>query len=270
MTTGQPQPTRIALGAGAPSLADLTDPSLTEQDSGIALPRRTTRAMVSLGITPYWSISAIRDVGTASSPYTFDPTLPKLDDRHVEGRGMQMDFSIRTSEPRFRVGLSFEMMMWKVPWVAVDRCIADCEYGDPGAYLWGDDMVPTFGAAVAPSYRVTDNLSVFGNLTVKNHPTMVNDVTNAGHQPAEVHGGPTSAIFAAGMALEVERHLELALQIAQPVTNDPVSYGPSISGWLRVGFGSSELPKRAPRTFYVPGPPPPPLAQPESAQPPHT
>jgi hypothetical protein len=258
MTTGQPQPTRVALGAGAPALADLSEPSLTDNNAGIGLPRRTTRVMFSVALKPNMSISAIRDVGTGRKPYTFDPTLPKLDGRDLEGRGLQWDYSIRTGDPHFRVGLAVEMMYWIVPWVGVDSCIADCEYGDPSAYLWGDDFVATLGVAVAPSYRISKNLTVFGNLSAKNHPTLVNAVTNIGHQPVDVDGGPFSFLVAGGMALELDRHLELALQIAQAVTNDPVGYGPSVSGWLRVGFGSSDEPPRRPRTIYIePAQPPP-------------
>src|SRR5690606_16091430 len=103
---------------------------------------------------------------------------------NVVGYGMSLEASLRTRDPRLRVGLLMEAMMWHVPWVEWRTCVDSCAGTNGFTYQSsGVDAVSGIGFGVVPSFR-TGSVTYFGGLNARSHP----DIEQKGTEGPELYG----------------------------------------------------------------------------------
>jgi hypothetical protein len=168
------------------------------------------------------------------------PSIPPLDDRSATGYGLGLDYSIPAGVSGWRVGVATELVMWSCPYVSytTETYTGDMSIDE------GTSVVPIAALAVTPSYR-SGAWTGFANFTMHNHPTMIEKESSDLIAPdPEVKGGPLNVTAAAGVAFRQE-NVELALEVHQSVTDDPVQYGPAVGLMLRIGAGKRTHPQPA-------------------------
>ncbi len=275
MTDGQPlsAPGEIALGA---SNINLVQPGEGNPDAGIEIPSTQLVGAAMIRASPNLTLGGLYERGLSAGAHSLQDHQPPVDD-DVSGLGVSMTYSIPTSLPGWRVALSSELVVWSVPWVEYTTCIANC-IGN-GGYTTsskGSDNVPTLAVGVTPSYR-TGRFTLFGGVTVRNHPTVDQTIRTDIPQDPDVSSGPFNVTLHAGAAVELGAGVRASLLVHQTVTTDPVAYGPSIGVMVAIPLGHDEPRPIAatPPYYYRLAPPPipptplappsPPVTTPESS-----
>lgn len=232
-TTGQGAAWRGTASLGATNIADLVAPGVGDPNAGVAIPSRQLRGSLGLWLTPELAIGVFREHGLASSAQPIKSTLPPLDNDPVVGTGLSLNSSIPTGSP-WRVGLSFEMAVWSVPWVEYSACLEFCT--QPTVTMSrGRTGVGSFAMGIVPSYQLGD-WTLFGGVTGRTHPTLDEKVINHG-EPPDVEEGPFNAVVHAGAAYEAGERVQFVVHLHQTVTRDPVVYGPSLGFSVVLGLG---------------------------------
>ena len=130
----------------------------------------------------------------------------------------------------------------------------------------GTHSVGTFGAALTPSYRAGSLVWFRARSTARQHPTIKEKgVEGALDFSADVSSGPFNLVLSAGVEIDLAYHVKGSVVLYQDLTQDPVSYGPSLGAMVIVPLGTRH---RAPAPSAVPaaGPAPAPAPAPGPAQ----
>jgi hypothetical protein len=235
-TDGQPLDAVGMIGLGASSVADAIKPRENVSNVGDAVPNTQLRSELSLRAQDNWSITAAYENGLAATAHPVTTTQPPVDHGSVAGAGIGIAYSIEVPNSRLRVALSTEMLLWSVPWVEYTSCIASC-YGRATTTTRGRDYVPTFAAAITPSYRF-GAWTVFGGITVRNQPTVAEKIeTDAPSSDADVGLGEANATLDAGVEYAITGLLDARLAVYQTVTRDPIASGPGVGVMVRMPLG---------------------------------
>jgi hypothetical protein len=235
---GQPNESRGSLAVGATNIVDLRRPGVGDPSAGVAIPSRQLRGAIGLALSRNLTFGLVHERGLASSAQPVKDTLPPLDDRTVAGGGVSLSYSIETQSP-WRIGISTELIGWKVPFVEYSTCIDLCPNGPYTTITRAETLVMTLGLGFVPSYRLGDWM-FFGGLTLRNHPTIEEKVIETGYdESADVTAGPLNAVGHAGVAFDATDRVRFRLDIHQALTRDPVAYAPGIGFAFEVGFGSA-------------------------------
>ena len=235
-STGQPMEQQVGFELGATNLADLAAPESgatgTTPPAGIAVAQHQAR--MAFAVTPKHGLrfAWFHERAFHGDSHDISPTIPPLDDRSALGYGMAIDGSIPTSTPGFRIGVATELEIWSCPYVSYTNEI----YSGTMTVERSRDLVGTAALGITPSYHA-GNWTGFGGVTMRNHPTMVEKQSSDFVAPdPDVTGGPLNVMAAAGVAFRQD-NVEVALDVHQAVTTDPVRYGPALGLWLRVEGG---------------------------------
>jgi hypothetical protein len=106
-------------------------------------------------------------------------------------------------------------------------------------------MIPTFGVALVPSYRV-GRMTYFGGITVRNQPTITElHTTTEPDDDGGPNGGTINVTLHAGVGVDVGGGVHANAFVHDTVTNDPIAYGPSVGLELEVPLGKRVPPPRA-------------------------
>lgn len=225
-STGQPMDRPFGVEVGATNLGDLTAPKASSVLSppGIAVAEHQLRAAFAIAPTPDLRLTVLHERALSKGSHDLSRTHLPLGEDSAAGYGVAFAYSVPTRSPRWRVGVATELVVWRCPYVtSTDNVI------DEGTNLVG---VAAFG--VTPSYRV-GAWTWFANGTIGKHPTVDE---NAAY--ADVKPGPVNVTAAAGMAYRLD-DAEVALDVHDTLTNDPVRYGPAVGLTLRIFAGTRTL-----------------------------
>jgi hypothetical protein len=240
------------LSAGASSVSHLGDPGVGDPEAGVEIPGTQLFGQLRFGFG-LASVGMLYQNGLDQGAEPLKSTQPPVEAGSVHGYGMTTDFSIKTANPRLRVGLGLELMIWDVPYVEYYTCAAGEACFPYAIQAEGRDRVPTVGASLTPSYH-TGDVTVFGGLTARQHPTLQQkgmDTDPLFDEP-EVESGPFNFIISAGAELALAGGQVKASAIAYwDMTQNPAKYGPGVALVLAVPLG---------RRHHDPGataPPPP-------------
>jgi len=267
MHSGHPLDGTAELGFGASSLAHTTDLGEGDPEAGVEVPGTQLRGDARLRLSDVFALGLVYENGLDETARRPKEEQPPVDEGNVQGYGVTADISIRTRDPRFRVGLGFDMMIWDVPYVEY----LSCAPGDPACFpdgvmimSRGTDRTETFGVSVTPSYR-TGNMTVFGGLTARQHPTIQQKGTETDpilEGEGDVESGPFNVVVSAGLEYGLmDGAVEASLVVYQDLTQDPVRYGPGIGAMVTVPIG-----RRTPRAASSePAPAPAPAPAPSAA-----
>jgi hypothetical protein len=257
MSTGQPLAGKAQLSLGASSVAHLGDPSAGDQTAGLEVPGTQLFGSLSAKLTEGFSMGFFHERGLAKGSRALHADQPPVESDSVGGYGVSVDLSIPTGDPRFHIGLGLDAMLWLVPYVEyrIGTSFTDVDYGS--------DSVGTLAASVTPSFRATDAVTVFGGVTLRQHPTLDQKgtvVIDPGLSGTDVESGPANVIVSGGVEVSLADGTLLASAMAyMDVSRDPVKYGPGAALMLSIPLG-----KRGPATAQPPQPqqPPPGYAPP--------
>lgn len=240
-TNGQSLTAPVEMSLGASSATDLRAPASGDPNSGAEVPNTQLRGAFALRINPIASIAFGCESAPSSSANKIRPSQPSIDGGSVTGCGPSLSLSIPTSDPHWRIGLSTELTVWSIPWIAYSTCI-DGDSGCVEGYTTvdsGNDDVATIALGLIPSYR-NGRWTVYGGLTVRNHPTVTEKSVQTGTATdGDVQAGPANLIASAGAELDLDS-VRLALLLQQDLTRDPVAYGPSLGAMLTVPLGRDD------------------------------
>lgn len=246
MTSGQPSPGVAAIEVGASSVAHFGEPKSGDASAGIEVPGTQLHGGLKFQMNDMASIGLIYANGLNQGAKAINPNQPPVDNGNVEGYGLSLDFTIPTSDKNFKIGLGVDAIMWSAPFVEYATC-AEGESCFPFAISTrGSDNVETFSASVTPSYRTNETLTVFGGVTVRNHPTLKQrsfDNDPLFDDGVEVDSGPANFIVSGGVELNIADGALQASAIAYwDVSRTPVKYGPGLAVMVSLPIGRRHKP----------------------------
>lgn len=263
--SGQPLDGTAELSFGASSVAHVTDVGEGDPEAGVEIPGTQIHGDARLRLSEVFALGLVYENGLDETAKRPKEEQPPVDEGNVEGYGITADISIATMDPKLRVGLGFDMMIWSVPYVEYltcapsDPCFPDVLIEDRGT-----DRTETFGVSLTPSYRI-GAITYFGGLTARQHPTIQQKGTETDpllEGEGDVESGPFNLIISAGLeAAFMAGALEASFVLYQDVTQDPVKYGPGLGVLVNVPLGR----KQPPRPVIVDAPPAAPTPAPDTA-----
>lgn len=272
MTSGQPLDGRGQLGIGASSVANLGKPRVGDPNAGIEIPGTQLHGDLRARIGESFSLGILYEHGMDQGATKLKSTQPDVDGGPVSGYGISMDMSIRTGDPRFRIGIGVDTIVWSVPYVEYLTCAAGEECFPYMIEGEGRDTVTTFAASITPSYRASDDIVLFAGATVRQHPTLPQKgtVTDPGFDEVEVQSGPANFLVSGGAELSLADGGLLASAVAYwDVSRDPAKYKPGIGVQLSIPLGkhrsrtqAQPMPHPQPMPYPTPMPPPQPMPPP--------
>jgi hypothetical protein len=192
---------------------------------GAALRRRIQRNM---------DIGFVWDHGMKDRARAVSPDEPDPDNGSVYGGGLTFFYSFPTAEPGLRIGTGLDVIVYSVPYVEYKTCTT-CQ---PMSTSIERDRAQTtvYAGSIIPSWR-SGRVTVFGGATVRNHPTVPKGevvVGNPDDDEGPVRGGPANWVAQVGGEVELGAGVRAMALLYQPLTRDPVSYGPSLGIGLTV------------------------------------
>jgi hypothetical protein len=180
-----------------------------------------------------FDLGLVYERGLASTSQKLDRTQPDIDHGDVPGYGMAMQYSIATGDPRFRVGLTSDLIIWSVPWIEYATCVEFCPGGPTTTYDKGRDSVATLGFGIVPSFR-SGRVSLFAGLAGRNQPTITAKAVEGEDygEGGEVRGGPFNLVASAGAEIELGGGVRTSMIVSQVASSTPIKYTPTISAAL--------------------------------------
>ena len=241
--TGQPVAGRAELGARASTAALGVDPSeASGANAGLYVARTQFGGGLRARVSENFDLGPLLELGLeeGSMPIARDmPDRPHHGSTYGLGVGMQ--YSIAAS-PRLRVCLGLDLLFYSVPYREVGTCVKDCEYGVPAYMEVGRQTVGVASFAVLPSYALSPRATLFGGVTIRNQPTntkgsVAGELGTILDADAEVREGPYNVMIGGGLQVALAPGTLATVQLVQPITQDPVVYGPLASVGLSQAFG---------------------------------
>ena len=252
MTSGQPLSGRAQLAVGASSVANLGKPTVGDPDAGIEIPGTQLHGDLRAAIGESVSIGVLYEHGLDQGATSLKSTQPPVEGGNVAGYGLSLDVSVKTGDPKFRVGLGVDAIVWSVPYVEYFTCAAGEDCFPYSIQTSGRDLVTTFAASLTPSYRASDDVTIFGGLTARQHPTLEQKGMGMGPlSDTEVESGPLNLVVSGGAEFSIADGAVLLSGVAYwDVSRTPAKYKPGLGILLSIPIG-----KRAPASAQPPPPP---------------
>lgn len=220
-------------------------------NAGVWTPVVDLNGAMRLRVGQNFDVGFVFDGGPNDGAQSVTDSQPRPDGA-VWGGGLSLGFSAPLS-PELRLGLASDLLIYTVPWVEYDTCATNCGGVSYSIVSRENKSATVFSLALIPSWH-HDRFTVFGGLTLRNHPTTPLGGTTVIPGEGGVDGGPAYLIASAGIEVAIGGEVKAMAMIYQPLMSDPVTYYPTVALALSVGFGSSPAPQPQPQ----PPPPPPP------------
>ena len=274
MTTGAPMDGRGQLSVGASSVAHLGDPEIGDDaNAGIEIPGTQLFGALKGRIGDMFSLGIFYESGLDAGAKKLHSSQPDVDNGNVNGYGMSLDISIPVDE-KWHLGFGVDAMFWSCPYTSYET-FTD---GHITIHESGRDDVDSLAASVTPSYKLDKDITLFGGLTVRQHPTLDQKGQADGTflDDIEVETGPTNYIVSGGVEGSlVNGAILLSAMAYYDISRDPAKYGPGMALMMSLPFGhrrSQQPPQQQPPpgVIYAPpgyGPPQPYPPQPVPPQP---
>lgn len=211
---------------GSPNALRTAKPRLSaNQNAGIAIPRWQGQGALRMPWGPDTSVGLHFDYGLdeGSVAVSDDQPDPEGD---VFGAAVSMLYSAKFS-PEFSLGLAGQVWLYSIPYVEYDTCV-DCPFGPWTEVEHDRDAIPVFSFALLPTFELSPAVSVFGGLTLRNHPTIQKSDIDIGPDDdfdEEVETGPLNSIGSIGAEVALAERIKLTGYLHRPIAADPVIYG---------------------------------------------
>jgi len=261
-----PMDTVAQLGLGASSVAHVKNPEVGNPSASVEIPGTQLHGDARLRVNDWLTVGLVYENGLDATAHKPKGNLqPDVDAGNVTGYGASFEIALPTPNPQLTLGVSFNAMLWDVPWVEWRTCIDSCLSEDGFTYeASGVQGVMTLGAGFTPTYR-TGSITWFGGISAREHPTIEQKGMEVGPNfDADVRSGPLAWTASAGAQVDLGG-VKGSVVLYQTLTNDPVQYGPSVAALLVVPLG-----KRRPQTLRVMAPPAAPALPPPTVPAPGT
>jgi hypothetical protein len=227
LRTGQPLAGPVEVTFGMSNVADVVKPAVGNDRASVEVPSLQARGELRIRIHR-GEIALVGERAFGASSQQPDPLQAPVGDGDASGGGFAVRYAVKTSDPRWSVGLESELVVWNVPSVEYRTCVSACE-GQPlmtVEHRRSTALVHGFG--ITPSFR-SGALTLFGGVYVRNHPTVERKGSERGAVDFdEVSDGPENLLLDAGLAYLVTGGISVLATISQDVTADPVRYGPGL------------------------------------------
>ena len=239
---GQPMETQGMVSIGADNLVDLVRPRVGDPTQGDEVPEHQLRGQAALRVSDDFSIAGVYEQALAQNATAVSPTSPRISDATLNGVGFSLRWSTWTEVPGFHVAIALEIMTWHVPWVEYNQCVQNCDSNT--SYAATDSkMIPTFGVALGPSYRV-GRMTYFGGMTIRNQPTITElNTTTTPDDDGGPNGGSVTVTLHAGVGVDVGAGVHANAILQDTVSTDPIAYGPSIGLEVEIPLGKRVPPQ---------------------------
>lgn len=171
-----------------------------------------------------------------------DAPPPPLDTSAVFTMRAGMAHAVQLSDD-VQLGLHLSLGSSTIPYNEEGRCLMNC--GASTYYATsGTHEVMDWSASLLPNYRV-GRLTMFGGLTLTNHPTnskydTVRETQLAYEDDAQTRTGPTYAIAGAGAEWAASRTVHFLAQVFEPLSTSVAAYAPAFAVALSVGADATE------------------------------
>jgi hypothetical protein len=148
-------------------------------------------------------------------------------------------------------------MLWNCPYTSYETT----QTGSITIRDTGSDIVEQLAASVTPSYKLDDDITLFGGLTIRQHPTIDQKGMGTVIDDVEVRPGPANYIVSGGIEASLANDAVLLSAMAYyDLSRDIAKYGPGMALMVSLPFGKRKPPQQPPPgMIYAPpgyGPPP--------------
>ncbi len=227
-----------ALAFGSPTVATAVAPEEGPgAHAGLHIPRAEVGGALRGALTPNFDVGFVWDYGARQGATKTAADEPSPQNGGVWGGGLSMFYSAPTGHPGIRLGLGLDLLRYSVPYVEYRTCVADCV--EPYTDVHHDrEGVNVYSVSVIPSWR-HGSVTLFGGGTLRNHPMVDKGEIEIGVYPDdEVSEGPANFIATVGAEVELFGGVRALGMVYQPLTQDPVRYGPTFGAALTIPLGS--------------------------------
>jgi hypothetical protein len=223
----------IDLAIGSASVARAGAP--TSDEGGVVVPRYDVNGGVRVRVIQNLDIGLIFDQGLGSDAEKTASDMPRPEG-DTYGGGISVHYSFGSGP--FRLGLENNLLVYSVPWTESWTCAYNCDYAlDQTFTRDGRATVPVITVSAIPSWRL-GRWTLFGSLTMRNHPTIKKGDVVQFEIEDPVEAGPVNVVAAGGAEVDVGGNVRLLGQVYMPLTTDPVQYSPTVALGLAVGLGN--------------------------------
>lgn len=238
--SGQPPAGRVQLAGYDSTVIVPVDPvEAPNANSGLYVARHQIGggARIRVGESSF-DVGPEVEVGLPADAMRTSEDAPGQPEGATWGSGISMQYAIPLGD-MMRLGIAGGFLLYTVPYREIATCISGCSSGYEES---GRHFVPVYSLSLLPSVRVNRSLVAFGGVTFRNQPTNTGDAIETkeafeSDDSAEVRAGPMNMIVAAGVEVDLGAGLKAFTQLAQPITRDPLAYGPSVGAGLSLALG---------------------------------
>ncbi len=258
MTTGQQLTAPGQLDVGASSVTSLGKPEIgTDANAGIEVPSTQLHGALKLRTGEIAAIGFVYENGLAQGAEKLRDTQPDVKGGGVQGYGFTLDLAIPTGNPNFTVGAGIDAMLWSVPYVEYFTCAATESCFPFQIQTKGRDNVGQLAISITPSLKVSEDLTLFGGITMRQHPTI--DAKGQEQDPLfsepEVESGPANFMISAGGEVALADGALLASgMLYWNASQAPAKYKGGLGMMVSMPLGKRGPPKPPPAVFMVPQP----------------
>jgi hypothetical protein len=254
MRTGQPMERAAELSVGMGTLASAQAPVEGDDSAGLHISRHQANGNLRFRPTRNFDLGIILERGFSSGATALASDQPTPDHGDAIGFGTSLHYSIETRDPGFRIGVAADLLTYNIPNVEYRTCVENCEGVVATEVVEKNTMVPVYSVAVTPSWRVHQQWTVHGGVTIRNHPIIARGGTEGFYDTDDLEAGPPNVILSVGAEYALENGIKAAVVVHKNMAIDPVEYGPTVAALITIPLTSAP-PKPAPasRVGAAPG-----------------
>lgn len=235
LRSGAPMEAGAELDLGLSSLGHSSLES-AHDNVGVEIPGTQAEGGLRLRLGRYLAAGLVHARGFDAGAQALEPSQPPVDGGDALGLGVTLDGSIPTGDPRLHVGVSVELLRWRVPYVEYEVCVQEC-----GGVPWssverGHDDVEQVALGVVPTYAA-GRWRAWGGFTLRTHPVLEKKGLEVGAADAEVEPGEFNLVLSAGFDAELGHGVRAGATAYQVVSASPAHYGPSLAAMLTIPLG---------------------------------
>lgn len=226
---------RAEVALGLATAVQAHEPGEGNGNAGVEIPRLQSNVAVRLRATNDVDVSFLYEHASPRGATAIADDQPEPQGT-ARGYGVGMNYSIPTSDPGFRVGLTGDFLVYRVPVVEYRTCI-DCPSPITNVDHYFDE-VPVVSFAVTPSLA-RGPFTYFGSFTLRNHPTIArSSIEGPLDWEEDLEAGRFNAIAAVGASYTMPARVRGSLLVYQNLSRDPVAYGPTLAVAVTIPLGT--------------------------------
>ncbi|MEZ4398508.1 MAG: hypothetical protein R3B06_00710 [Kofleriaceae bacterium] len=237
---GAPMETSAELMLGASSVAHTTL-GATDTTAGVEVPGTQAEGQARFRVGRHAAIGLIYAEGFASTAQAIKPNQPPVDGGDTRGYGFTVSGMVPTADPRWHVGLNFEGLTWRVPYVEYSVCVDLCGGVNYSTVDHGVASATQIAVGVVPTYS-TERFRAWGGVTLRNHPTIEQKGVELGVDFSnDVEDGSFNLVLSAGLDTALGGSgIRGGLTVYQVAYGAPASYGPSLAAMVTIPLGGRD------------------------------